>query len=179
MAFQSSSDFIALLRKIGTLQPTLERMPPIDFVTKMLAEVGFISVYIGATAPTVSQPTTLWFRPATPSYFGNGALFAWDHSTSQYLPITPTLFITYLLVTVSSGSTGSVTRRQLFNAMRIDGTLLTVSSAINVASAEWVDFWAATDILKTDPLGLKIKTTLAYSDAQMDALWNAAALLPR
>lgn len=179
MAFLSSSDFVALIRKVGVSQPALERMPPIDFVTKIMAEMGLISVYVGASAPTLNQTTTLWLRPATPSYFGNGTLFAWDGATSQYLPITPALFIEYLLVTTSQGVAGSVTRRQLLNQLRIDGTLLTVSSAIDVATTEWVDFWAATDVIKTSPLGIKIKSTLLYSDAQMDALWAAAATLPR
>lgn len=70
---------------------------------------------------------------------------------------------------------GSVTRRQLFNAMLIQGIFNQIYVAVPNDTPAWVDFNAATTILITDPLGVLISSIIG--GAATITLWALAGTL--
>jgi hypothetical protein len=98
MSYQPSTDFVGLWRAVpGGLEKG--EMPGLDFTVMALARAGLVSVVVSSTPPTTNQASTAWFRPATPSYAAEGALYLWDSVLLTYVPATPSLFATYLFST--------------------------------------------------------------------------------
>jgi len=98
MTYDPSTDFVGLWRNIfGGVEKA--EMPGLDFVVLALGRAGLINVVASPVAPTTNQPKTAWFRTAVPSYAAEGALYLWDADLGTYVPATPDLFFTYLMVT--------------------------------------------------------------------------------
>jgi hypothetical protein len=91
MSYTPTSDFIALLRNVAGGESVLS-MPGLDWVIAALARAGFINLYVGQTAPTVNQPTTVWFKPSQPSWVAEGTLYIWNTLAGQYQIATPALW---------------------------------------------------------------------------------------
>lgn len=91
MSYNPLTDFLALLRSTGGGVRT-ERIPGLDYVVSALARAGLITLFVGQTAPTVNQSTTVWFQPASPSWTAEGQVFLWNPGTSSFQTATPTLW---------------------------------------------------------------------------------------
>lgn len=95
MAYTPTTDFLALLRQTsGGVR--VESLPGVDFVVAALARAGLFTVSTGQTAPTSNQASTAWFKPASPSWSAEGALFLWNAATSQYEAATMALWLAFL-----------------------------------------------------------------------------------
>lgn len=108
MSYNSATDFIALLRQISGGGVRTERMPGLDFVVAALSRMGFFQLSIGQVAPTTSQSTTAWFKPALQSWLLEGTLFLWNEATLQYEVATPDLWASMFVVS-TSGTVQEVT----------------------------------------------------------------------
>jgi hypothetical protein len=95
MSYTPGTDFVALWRN-QTGGACKAEMPTLDFLVSALDRAGLINVVFSDTQPTSSQATTMWFRPAIPTYAGEGVLYLWDATTAAYLIATPTLFAKYI-----------------------------------------------------------------------------------
>lgn len=100
MSYASTTDFLALLRQTSGGMRS-ERMPGLDYVIAALMRAGLLNLSVGQTAPTTSQTTTAWFKPAIPSWFAEGALFLWNVATAEYEPATPPLWAALFIATAS------------------------------------------------------------------------------
>jgi hypothetical protein len=96
MSYAPSTDFVALWRNQSGGAAKAE-MPSLDLVLQALNRAGLITVQFSDTQPTAGQPTTMWYRPANPTYIGEGVLYLWDATATAYVAATPTLFAKYLL----------------------------------------------------------------------------------
>lgn len=96
MSYSPSTDLIALWRNQSGGAVKAE-MPGLDFMITALARAGLVNVIFSDTQPIANQATTMWFRPANPTYIGEGVLYLWNAPTSAYVTATPTLFAAYLL----------------------------------------------------------------------------------
>lgn len=91
MAYNTATDFLALLRT-GNAGAQLEQMPGLDFVVTALARAGMFSVFVGQSAPTSNQTSTVWVKPATPSWSAECAVYLWNPTTQAYALATPDLW---------------------------------------------------------------------------------------
>lgn len=91
MSYSPITDFLALLRQTGSAV-NMERMPGIDFVIAALSRLGQFNLFVGQSAPIVNQPTTVWFKPALPSWTAEGTVYLWNAATAQYEIATPALW---------------------------------------------------------------------------------------
>jgi hypothetical protein len=96
MTYTPNTDFVALWRN-QTGGAAKAEMPGIDFLIAALARAGLINVSFAATQPTTNQATTMWFRPANPTYIGEGVLYLWEVASLSYKAATPALFSAYLV----------------------------------------------------------------------------------
>ena len=97
MSYSPITDFLGLLRS-SPGGVSFERMPGLDYVVAAMARVGMFTLYVGQTAPTSNQPTTVWLLPSSPSWVAEGVVFLWNASTGAYAPATPALWIALLSV---------------------------------------------------------------------------------
>lgn len=100
MSYTPTTDFLALLRQ-STGGVEIARVPGLDYVTAALARMGVVTLSTGQTAPIVNQPTTVWLRPAEPSWTAEGTVFLWNAATGQYEVATPALWTVILTVSTS------------------------------------------------------------------------------
>lgn len=92
MSYAPATDFIALLRQTAGGVRT-ERMPGLDYIVAGLSRASMFLLWVGATAPTTSQTTTVWLKPAAPSWASESTVFLWNGVTAQYEPATPALWV--------------------------------------------------------------------------------------
>lgn len=91
MSYSPIADFLALAR--GTPGgEVIARMPGLDYITAALARMGQFTLFIGQTAPTSNQATTVWIKPSLPSWVAEGVVYLWNAGTVQYEPATPALW---------------------------------------------------------------------------------------
>jgi hypothetical protein len=95
MSYNSATDFIGLLRLVGSGVRS-ERMPGLDYVVVALARAGMFALSVGQTAPTANQPNTFWFKPAIPSWAAEGTLYIWNPVAGAYQVATPALWQAFL-----------------------------------------------------------------------------------
>lgn len=95
MAYNSATDFIGLLRLVGSAVRS-ERMPGLDYVVAALARAGMFALSVGQTAPTANQASTFWFQPAIPSWTAEGTLYIWNPVAGAYQVATPALWQAFL-----------------------------------------------------------------------------------
>ncbi len=93
MVYVPGTDFVGLWRAVTGGSQKAE-MPGLDFVIDALERSGLFNISISGTAPVANESTTMWFRPATPSYSAEGILYLWNGSA--YVTATPALFNDYL-----------------------------------------------------------------------------------
>jgi hypothetical protein len=91
MSYAPTTDFLALLRNTGGGERTLS-MPGLDYVVSALARAGLFTLYVGQTAPTVNQATTVWLQPSVPSWVAEGAVMLWNAAAGQYQLATTALW---------------------------------------------------------------------------------------
>jgi microcystin-dependent protein len=103
MAYDFTTDFLALLRSTGGGVRT-ERMPGLDYVISALGRSALFAVSVGQVAPTVNQATTVWFKPAIPSWSAEGVIFLWNPTVPAYQVATPALWSLLLSGGAPSGS---------------------------------------------------------------------------
>lgn len=96
MSYSPTTDFLGLLRQTSGGMRTLD-MPGLDFIVAGLARAGLIKLSIGLTPPIASQPTTAWFKPASPSWSAEGVLYLWNGVTAEYEVATPALWASFIL----------------------------------------------------------------------------------
>lgn len=101
MSYTPTTDFLALLRQTSGGIRT-ERMPGLDYFVAVMARAGLFAVQVGQTAPTVDQASTVWFRPASPSWAAEGAIFLFDVNTGQYELASPALWSVLLASAVAT-----------------------------------------------------------------------------
>jgi hypothetical protein len=88
MSYTPTTDFLALLRQVGT-EVEFARMPGLDYVLAAMARAGLFTLSVGQNEPTVNQASTVWLRPAQPSWTAEGGAFLWNASTEAYELATP------------------------------------------------------------------------------------------
>jgi hypothetical protein len=103
MSYTPGTDFVALFRNLGGSYVKLD-MPSLDFVMAALGRSGLITISVSATAPLANQNVTAWFKPAAPSYSGEGAFYLWDPVAAAYAPATAALL--WDLLNASAGASG-------------------------------------------------------------------------
>lgn len=132
MSYSSITDFLALLRQTSGGVRTLE-MPGLDYMLSALSRAGFITLSVGQAAPTSNQPTTVWLKPASPSWSAEGSVFLWNASAvpAQYQLATPALWIAYF----SSNGYLFQSAAQAANVINSGTTLLAVQRAAPAATA--------------------------------------------
>lgn len=101
MSYNPANDFLALLRLTGGGVRSA-RMPGLDWFIEALQRTGLINLFVGQTAPTTNQTSTVWFKPALPTWSAEGAVFLWNATLGTFVPATPTLW-TALFNTVVNG----------------------------------------------------------------------------
>lgn len=91
MAYNPLTDFVALLRSTsGGVRSG--QMPGLDFAVLALSRMGFFSLSVGFTAPVANQATTVWLKPASPTWSTEGQVFLWNAAVGAYQPATPALW---------------------------------------------------------------------------------------
>lgn len=95
MSYDYTTDFLGLLRLVGTSLRS-ERMPGLDYVVSALNRVGVFALSVGQTAPTVNQLTTVWLKPAVPSWEAEGTVYLWNAAAAAYQVATPSLWQIFL-----------------------------------------------------------------------------------
>lgn len=91
MSYNPLTDFLALLRQTSGGMRSV-RVPGLDYVVAALARAGQFIVYVGQTAPTTNQQTTVWLKPSGGSWAAESAVFLWNVSTAQFELATPALW---------------------------------------------------------------------------------------
>lgn len=95
MSYDPTTDFLGLLRLVGTGLRS-ERMPGLDYIVSALNRMGLFSLSVGQVEPTVNQITTVWLKPAIPSWEAEGTVYLWNAAAAAYQPATPTLWQLFL-----------------------------------------------------------------------------------
>lgn len=95
MSYAPADDFLGLLRLTAGGVRT-ERMPGLDWLVSALARMGLFAVAVGQTAPTASQASTVWIKPALPSWSAEGSVFLWNAVAGAYQAATPALWQAFL-----------------------------------------------------------------------------------
>ena len=117
MGFSSANDFFALLRGNASGSQDVLRMPMIDAICQVLADMGAITLVAGPSQPPSNQTTTAWLQTNNPSYNAQGTLFLWNGN--KYIAATPQLFVDFLLassVTISTMNAAIVAATATANA---------------------------------------------------------------
>jgi hypothetical protein len=99
MSYQPTTDFVGLWRA-QTTGAVKGEMPGLDFMLAALQRAGVLNVSFSGAAPTSNQATTAWYKPATPSYSGEGTLYLWNGAA--YVAATPALFGNHLGVAATA-----------------------------------------------------------------------------
>lgn len=143
MSYTPTTDFLALLRLTSGGVRT-ERMSGLDWLVSAMARAGLFLISVSDTAPLSNQTTTAWFRPASPSWALEGALFLWNATTIQYEPATPTLFAA-LLTAVSpkviqdvavAGPTNVQTNASILRVMNVGAPVTLVMPLASLKTAD-------------------------------------------
>lgn len=130
MSYSPITDFLALLR-LSSDGAHSERMPGLDYIVAAMARAGMFRLSTGQTAPIVNQSTTVWLKPASPSWTAEGIAYLWNSGTSTYELATPALW-TALLTPPASYSFQSVVAAA--GSIAIGTTLLAVQRAAPAAT---------------------------------------------
>ena len=85
------TDFLALIRK-GANSNAIADMPGMDFVVSAMARAGIFDIFVGQTAPIVNQTTTVWVKPANPSWTAEATIYLWDAANNGFSLATPALW---------------------------------------------------------------------------------------
>ena len=101
MSYSNITDFLALIRQTSG-GGRVESMPGLDYVVAAMSRMGMFSLSVGQTAPTVNQATTVWIKPAQPSWSAEGVVYLWNSFTAAYEIATLALWTTFL-TTAQSG----------------------------------------------------------------------------
>lgn len=107
MSYDPLTDFLGLLRQTGSAVE-LARMPGLDFLLAGLERAGLISLWTEQTAPIVNQTSTVWIRPAQPSWTAEGVVFLYDGNVNAFVTATPALWAELL-----AGATASYVFQQI------------------------------------------------------------------
>lgn len=93
MGYTPTSDFLALFRTLSDGKVRSASMPGLDFVMAALSRAGLVTLWTNvATAPEFNQETTVWLKPSSTSYAGEGSVWLWNASTQTFEPATPDLW---------------------------------------------------------------------------------------
>lgn len=130
MAYNPLTDFLALLR-LASDGAHSERVPGLDYVVAALARIGQFRLSVGQTAPTSNQASTVWLKPAQPSWTAEGVVYLWNSSTAAYELATPALWIAQL----AAGSYSFQSVNAASGAVLAGTTLLAVQRAAPSATA--------------------------------------------
>jgi len=95
MSYNSATDFIGLLRLVGTSLRS-ERMPGLDWAVLVLNRMGLFALSVGQTAPVVNVTTTVWLKPAIPSWSAEGTVYLWNPAALAWQVATPQLWQIFL-----------------------------------------------------------------------------------
>lgn len=127
MSYDPATDFLGLLRLVsGGVRS--ERMPGLDYVIAALARAGMFSLSVGQTEPTANQATTVWLKPALPSWSAEGAFYIWNPVTQAYNIATPALWRTIF-------GSGASLFQSLPNANNVINSGVTLAAVQRVAPA--------------------------------------------
>lgn len=135
MSFNSATDFIGLLRLIGTSVRS-ERMPGLDYVVSALNRIGLFALVVSQTAPVVNQSTTIWLKPAIPSWSAEGTVYIWSPAAAAYQVATPALWQLFL-------SPAGYVFQSLPNAINV------IAAAVSLAAVQRAAPAATTVVLPT------------------------------
>jgi hypothetical protein len=95
MSYEPTTDFLALLRQEGSAVE-LARMPGLDYLLSAMARAGFVTLWSGQEAPTANQASTVWIKPALPSWTAEGVVFLYDADADDFVTATPALWAALL-----------------------------------------------------------------------------------
>lgn len=98
MSYNYLTDFPGLLRLVGGNLRSV-RMPGLDFIVSALNRMGLFALSVGQVAPAVNQSTTIWLKPAIPSWTAEGTVYIWNPAAAAYQPATPGLWQIFLSAT--------------------------------------------------------------------------------
>lgn len=95
MSYNPATDFLGLLRLVGGSLRS-ERMPALDLLTVAMNRMGLFALSTGQTAPVVNVTSTVWLKPAIPSWSAEGTVYLWSAVAGAYQAATPTLWKSFL-----------------------------------------------------------------------------------
>jgi len=122
MSYAPSTDFIALLRQTANGVRSA-RMPGLDFAVEALFRASVINLYIGSTAPVTNQASTVWLKPASPTWNSEGTVYLWNAATGVYVAATPALWAALF---VGAGAA------QNFQALKVDGAVSSTTAILAI-----------------------------------------------
>lgn len=91
MAYNPTRDFLALIRTVSG-SVSLAEVPGLDYVVAAMARAGLFTLSVGQTAPLSNQQSTVWIKPALPSWTAEGAVYLWNAVAAEYELATPVLW---------------------------------------------------------------------------------------
>lgn len=91
MSYSATTDFLALLRRTSGGVRSAE-VPGLDYLIAAMARAGQFLLYVGQIAPTSNQQSTVWLRPANPSWSAESSVYLYNITTAQYELATPALW---------------------------------------------------------------------------------------
>lgn len=122
MSYNPATDFLGLMRASNDgAEPS--RMPGLDFIVAALSRAGLIALWTGQAAPQVNVTTTVWFKPANPSWTAEGATFLWDAETSEFAPANPRLWGSLLAATAQGNIPARTIRGNVLDVAGPEGSL--------------------------------------------------------
>lgn len=96
MSYNSSTDFIALLRRTSNGVRLLE-MPGLDYVIAGMSRAGMFRLWSGQMPPLTNAASTVWLKTALPSWSAEASVMLWNAETELFEPATPELWAAVLL----------------------------------------------------------------------------------
>ncbi len=170
MVYNPATDFLALLRSTSGGARSA-RMPGLDFIIEGFIRAGLVSVFVGQNPPVANQATTVWFKPAVPSWSGEGQVNIFNLAVGAYQPATPTLWTSLLLAVPVVPTAKILTAAGPYASLPTDMTLIVkqVVGAPFTITVDWSRRTAPLRVVdgKGDAAAHPITITPAFGQTQL------------
>lgn len=153
MSYTPTTDFIALLRNTSNGERVLS-VPGLDFVVAAMARANMFLLWVGQTAPTLNQATTVWIKPTVGASFAQeSVVYLYNAGVSQYQPATPALWSTLIAVLAASS--------YVFQSVAAGGPVV-VGNLVTLAAVQRAA--PSVTLLQLPSVGVRNGRTLRVSD---------------
>lgn len=164
MSYTPTTDFLALLRGTSGGE-RVASVPGLDYVVAALARAGLFALFVSQTAPSANQATTVWFKPATPSWTAEGIVFLWNSFTGHYEVATAALWSALFTSAVSG-----------YNFQSVPGAAAAVASLTSLVAIQRAVPGATT--LNLPAVGSQLGKALQIADWSTGVVAHTITLTP-